>query len=251
MIKSVHKAMAILTALADSGGVPVPLAHIAEKVDLPKSTCAHLVKTLETDGFLVKISPSKGYVLGPAAYYLSRCEEYGKHLTAVARPVMRYLHNTLGYTVVLAILEGQEKYILDYFDDGVMFSEGARMKKDDIYRTATGRVVLSHMTAEQVKAVVDRHGLPRSAVWEEATTLQTLTSALEGIKAATVTKTRTVSTGRIDIGYGAPVFSAGECVAALGIAVRATEEKEKDFFDEEKKIKKLLVSGARLIGARL
>lgn len=251
MIGSVHKAMTILTVLADGGGEPLPLARIAERVGLPKPTCAHLIKTLETDGFLVKISPSKGYILGPAAYYLSRLDEYGKHLTTVARPVMRYLHLTLGYTVVLAVLEGKDKYILDYLDDGVIFSTESRMKKDDIYRTATGRVILSHLGAEQVKAVVDKHGLPRSAVWETATTFPSLMTALEKIKAASVTKTRTVSEKRVDIGYGAPIFRAGGCVASLGIAVRATEEMEKDFADEEKKIKKLLVSGARLIGERL
>ena len=251
MIGSVHKAMTVLTVLADGGGEPLPLASIAERVGLPKPTCAHLIKTLEMDGFLVKISPSKGYILGPAAYYLSRFDGYGKHLTKVARPVMRYLHLALGYTVVLAVLEGKDKYILDCFDGSAMFATSARMKKDDIYRTATGRVILSHLSAEQVKAVVDKHGMPQAAVWETATTPSSLSMALEKIKTAPVTKTRTVSEKRVDIGYGAPIFRAGECVAALGIAVRVTDEAEKSFADEEKKVKKLLVSGARLIGERL
>ncbi len=251
MIKSVHKAMAILTVLADSHGELISLSRIAERCELPKPTCAHLLKTLEADGYAVKISSSKGYILGPAAYYLSRFGKYSEHLVAVARPVMRYLHHHLGHTVLLAVLEGKDKYILDYFDDGVMFSSGERIKRDDIYRTATGRIVLSHLSKEQIAAVVKKHGLPSPSLWEEAASADGLKKALAKIKEATVTKTKTVSETKIDMGYGAPIFDGGGCVAALGIAVRITAEKEKSFSEEEKKINKLLVNAAQLIGERL
>ena len=251
MIKSVHKAMAILSVLADGNGEPLALSAISERVQINKSTCAHLVKTLEADGYAVKISASRGYILGPAAYCLSRFDRYSKHLVSVAHPIMKYLYQHSSATVVLAVLEANEKYILDYFDDGVMFKSGAKIMKDDIYRTATGRVLLSHMTEDEIEEIVKKHGIPTAKLWPEATDKQSLIAAIERIKASRVEKSRSASGDVVDIGYGAPIFDEVGCVGAIGIAVKTTLADERNFAAEEKKIEKLLVSGARAISARL
>ena len=80
MIKSVQKTLKILEVLSRSQGNSVPLGKIAEKAGINKSTCAHLMETLENEGYAVKISPAKGYVLGPAAYCLSNSGRYKKDL---------------------------------------------------------------------------------------------------------------------------------------------------------------------------
>ena len=251
MIKSVHKAMKILSVLADGNGEPLALSTISERLQINKSTCAHLVKTLEADGYAVKISASRGYILGPAAYCLSRFDRYSKHLVSVARPIMKYLYQHSSATVVLAVLEANEKYILDYFDDGVMFKSGAKIMKDDIYRTATGRVLISHMTEDEIEEIVKKHGIPTAKLWSEATDKQSLIAAIERIKSSRVEKSRSVSGDVVDIGYGAPIFDEVGCVGAIGIAVKTTLADERNFAAEEKKIEKLLVSGARAISARL
>ena len=251
MIKSVHKAMAILSVLSDGNGEPMSLAAISERVGLNKSTCAHLIKTLEADGYAVKISSSRGYILGPAAYCLSRFGRYSKQLVSVARPIMKYLYQHSSATVVLAVLEANEKYILDYFDDDVMFHSGAKIIKDDIYRTATGRVLLSHMTKEEISKIIKKHGMPTANLWEEATDEESLLLAIERIRTSKVIKSRGASGDTVSIGYGAPIFDSVGCVGAIGIAVRITPDEELEFASEEKKIEKLLVSGAKAISTKL
>ena len=251
MIKSVHKAMAILSVLSDGNGEPMSLAVISERAGINKSTCAHLIKTLEADGYAVKISSSRGYILGPAAYCLSRFGRYSKQLVSVARPVMKYLYQHSSATVVLAVLEANEKYILDYFDDDVMFHSGAKIIKDDIYRTATGRVLLSYMSRAQISEIVKKHGMPTESLWPEATDEESLLLAIERIRASAVVKSRGVSADTLSIGYGAPIFDSVGCIGAIGIAVRITPAEELEFASEEKKIEKLLVSGAKAISMKL
>lgn len=251
MIKSVRKATSILSVLADSYGSPLPLSVISERVKINKSTCAHIVKTLEQDGFAVKISASRGYVLGPAAYYLSRFGGYDSRLSSAARPMMRYLYQHTKHTVVLAVLQGTEKYILDYLDDGAIFQAKESMIKDNIYRTATGRVILSHLPKEELLSVIKKHGMPTAELWEEAHSLEALEHTLRKVRECGIEKSRTVNENTVSIGYGAPIFHSISCVGALGIAVKLTLENEKHFDEEERKIKKLLIGAARQISAKL
>ena len=53
MIKSVQKATTLLTILADHYGTPISLAELALRANINKSTCAHLIATLEEEGFAV------------------------------------------------------------------------------------------------------------------------------------------------------------------------------------------------------
>ena len=46
MIKSVKKAMDILTILSNSGENPISLSELSERTNLNKSTCAHIVDTM-------------------------------------------------------------------------------------------------------------------------------------------------------------------------------------------------------------
>ena len=153
MIKSIHKATALLSILADSKGEPVTLADLSVLSGINKSTCAHIISTLEADGYAVKISSSKGYIIGPAAYCLSRFGRYKDGLISVCRPFMKYLYSTTGYSVILAILEGDTKYIIDYIDDGRIFDTKTKIRIDDIYRTATGRVMLSNLTEDRLFSI--------------------------------------------------------------------------------------------------
>lgn len=67
MIGSVQKAIKILNVISEGKNSPVSLLYISEMTGINKSTCSHIVSTLESEGFVKKISRTKGYVLGPAA----------------------------------------------------------------------------------------------------------------------------------------------------------------------------------------
>lgn len=252
MIASIQKAIKILTVIADSGTSPTPLWKISERADINKSTCSRIIDTLLHEGFLVKISASRGYVLGPAAYCLSRFGRYGSDLISTCRPVMQYLYNTLGHCVVLAVIEGSTKYIIDYIDDGRIFEQKQKIRRDDIYRTATGRAILENMSQEEITDIWKKYGPPSSKEWSEIKTLDELLHYRESAERGVVI-TRTEDKNRdVSRGYAIAITRGLRCVGALGIAVRIKSAEEKAFTEqEEKNIKQQLLKVSALVSKRL
>ena len=251
MIASIQKAMQILSTVSDGGTTPTPLYLIAERTGINKSTCSRIISTLVHDGYLVKISASRGYALGPAAYCLCRFGRYGHNLISVCHPFMQYLYNTLGRCVVLAVMEGNTKYLIDYIDDGSIFEQKQKIRKDDIYRTATGRVILGNMSREEILAIWGKYGAPTEAEWPEIKSLDDMIS-YRCSQNSVVTTRKENAKGSVDLGYAIAIMRATRCVGALGIAVMTKKSEEKSFREnEEKNIIKHLLKVAPLISARL
>lgn len=246
MIQSVQRAMRLLSILGDAYNRPVSLATLSERAGLNKSTCAHLISTLEAEGYAVKISHSKGYVLGPAAYCLSRFGRYKTELVSVCRPVMQYLNRQLGHTVILAVIEANNKYIIDSIDDGELFEQKARIRVGDIYRTATGRAILANLDTEQLRDIFQKIGPPKPQDWPEVASFEQMLEQLSRADPRAVFCTHTVRGQDLSIGYGAAVFDARGCCGAIGVAVNAVVSA-----DEEKQIKTLLERAAREATRRL
>ena len=251
MIKSVQKTLKILEVLSKSQGNSVPLGKIAEKTGINKSTCAHLMETLENEGYAVKISPAKGYVLGPAAYCLSNSGRYKKDLVTIARPVINYLYKNLGYCVVLAVIENDEKYIIDYIDDGSIFREKKKILRDDIYRTATGRALLLNLPEENIASVYKKFGTPTEKEWGEVKSLDDILKLKKETSESDVFFSRTDNGDTLGLGFAIPFFNDKGCVGAVGIAVNVTLNEEKNFAEQEKKIINVLRKGVRELSRRI
>ena len=250
MIASIQKAMQILSTVSDGGATPTPLYVIAERTGINKSTCSRIIGTLVHEGYLVKISPSRGYALGPAAYCLCRFGRYRSDLVAVCHPFMQYLYNTLGRCAVLAVIEGNTKYLIDYIDDGSIFEQTQKIRKDDIYRTATGRVILSNMSREEVTAIWQKYGAPSATEWPEIKCLDDLLCYRANTDR--IVATRAEYGGEISRGYATAILRGTRCVGALGIAVKTCAAEEKAFLErEEKNVIKHLLKVAPLISERL
>lgn len=253
MIKSIHKATALLSILADSKGEPVTLADLSVLSGINKSTCAHIISTLEADGYAVKISSSKGYIIGPAAYCLSRFGRYKDGLISVCRPFMKYLYSTTGYSVILAILEGDTKYIIDYIDDGRIFDTKTKIRIDDIYRTATGRVMLSNLTEDRLFSIYKKYGLPNSDEWPKFSNFNDFRKYILVKKSEKILSCRGINdTGtKINIGYATAIYNNVSCIGSLGVAVCISPDEEKNFLRDEEKIKRLLIQCTNQINRQL
>ena len=251
MIQSVQRAMRLLSILADANHSPVRLSELADRAELNKSTCAHLIDTLETEGYAVRISHSKGYVLGPAAYCLSRFGRYKSELVATCRPVMQYLHRQLGKTVVLAVIEANNKYIIDCIDDGDIFEQKAHIRADDIYRTATGRAILANLDRDRLTDIFQKYGAPKAGDWPEVTSLDEMRRQLAKTDPHAVVATRQTQGTTVSIGYGTALFDRHGCCGAIGVAVNVSAADEKAFSAEDLHIRHLLERGANEINRRL
>ncbi len=252
MIASVQKAIKILTVISEQRGEPVPLWKISERTGICKPSCSHIIETLLNEGFLVRISSSKGYVLGPDAYCLCSFDKYGSELIHTSRPVMQYLYKTLGHCVVLAVIEGGTKYIIDYIDDGQFFEKKSQIRRDDIYRTATGRVILENMRQDEIAAIWDKYGVPSLDEWAEIRSLEDLFKYC-GSADGDVRVVRSVDEAEnVNLGYAVAIKGKVKCAGAIGIAVKIPKGEEKGFVaGEEETIKSLLRKASHLISKKL
>ena len=149
MIKSVKKAMDILTVLSDSGENPITLSELSEKTNLNKSTCAHIVDTMCEELYVERVSRKEGYRLGPWAYMLSRYGSYYNSLSKTAYPILKWLHEQLDTAVFLSVVCNGRKYIILHIDpDNILPMSDGSMIQGYLETTATGRLMLAYMDSE-------------------------------------------------------------------------------------------------------
>ena len=252
MIGSVQKSIKILNTISEEKNNPVSLSAISEITSINKSTCSHILSTLESEGFVKKISHTKGYVLGPAAYCLSRHGKYENEFVSICHPLIRWLNKKTGYSVILAVVEEGQKYTIDYIDTLKILPESSEIMPDDIYRTATGRIIMANMDKSDIKRVFEKNGLPPEGHWDEVTSFETLEAKLSELDKNGVAQTYCVrNDSNIMIGYAAAVFRYTKCVGAIGVAVLCTREEYEQFEEKENLIKHNIIKSRTEIGKRL
>jgi DNA-binding IclR family transcriptional regulator len=149
MIKSVKKALDILTILSNSAEDPITLSELAEKTNLNKSTCAHIVDTMCEELYVERVSRKEGYRLGPWSYMLSRYGSYYNSLSKLAYPILKWLHKQLDTAVFLSVVCNGRKYIILHIDpDNILPMSDGSMIQGYLETTATGRLLMAFMDSE-------------------------------------------------------------------------------------------------------
>lgn len=233
MIKSVQKAMNILKVLSDNEPKSTTLKSISEKTQIEKPTCSHLLETLCAEGYALRVSQAKGYKLGPATYCLTRYGKYEESLVSSCHPVLCWLSKKTNGISILAVIDNCEKYIIDYVDnDNVIFKNTGNIFTDDIYRTATGRIILSQLDKEALYDIYKKHGKPKDEDWSNINSFEDLKAELEKIKKQKVIVTSKNQGKTYDIGLGKAIFKGKKCVGAIGIA-HCYVENSAEFFKSD------------------
>ncbi len=220
MIKSVQKSLKVLKLLSDYPSECVPLKVISANTGIEKSTCHHLLETLCAEGFVLNVDSAGKYTLGPEAYLLSRFGRYNESFVSVCHSPLAYLARKTEKTVLLAVFVNDRKFIIDKIDPSkYFFAHSAKIFTDDIYRTATGRILLSHLTRDELHGFFCKFGAPESKEWDGISSFEQLRDALTSIRQQPFVKTqRQVSDNLIHVGIGKAIFKGRKCVGAIGLA---------------------------------
>ena len=181
MLATVKKALDLLTVLSARPEEPQSAGVLARKVSMHPSTCSVMLKSLVKYGLVDQNGNRMGYTLGPMAYFLTRNGPYQKHIVLAAEPVMRRLVDEFQETVLLAGLSRKGRVILATIEG----NHEIRIAKDspfldDIYQTATGRLLLACLSPEERQAWIVKLGWPESS-WPEADSEQAMDKALAHI----------------------------------------------------------------------
>ena len=113
-VQSVDRAFAVLRQVA---GVPGGISEVARAVDLPVSTVARLLGTLESLGAVVRIGDSGAYGIGAGIHALAGAVDTSQTLVIRARPVLAELVARTGETSGLSVIEGDEVVYLDHVEN--------------------------------------------------------------------------------------------------------------------------------------
>lgn len=217
MIKSVKKAMDVLSVLSSSAEDPITLNDLAELTGMNKSTCAHIVDTLCDSLYVERVSRTKGYRLGPWAYMLSRYGHYQNTLVTVSAPVLKWLNAKTGATVFISVACNGKKYIIYHIDKlNILERSDGSIIQGRLETTATGMLLMTYMDAETL-----RHSLNRRAEGEAPVSGKQLTELNEKFKKIRQQGYAYVAVPTIvpepHQSYAFAVTKSGKVVAALGV----------------------------------
>jgi DNA-binding IclR family transcriptional regulator len=164
-VPAASKTLRVLRYLASQPD-PVPLESIARACGLPRSSAYHLVSAMVEEGFVVHLPDEHRFGLGVAAFEVGSGYARQGPLQRIARRPLAELVDRTEQSAHLAVLHGSDVlYVLEERAPGrppLVTDVGVRLPA---HLTASGRAVLAHLPAAQVRALypaassfVLRHG---------------------------------------------------------------------------------------------
>jgi IclR family acetate operon transcriptional repressor len=156
-VQSVERAFELLETMAAAGGM-VGLSKLSQESGLALPTIHRLVRTLVDLGY-ARQEPSRQYSLGPR---LIRLGESASHLLGTwSRPYLTRLVDAVGESANLAMLDGDQVVYVAQVQSRQsmrMFTEVGRRVHP--HCTAVGKAMLADRPAADVRALLDRTGMP-------------------------------------------------------------------------------------------
>ncbi|REE98897.1 IclR family transcriptional regulator [Thermomonospora umbrina] len=175
-VPAARRTLAVLRLLASSAG-PMPASAIARETAMPRSSAHHLLREMAEDGFVVYLPEERAWGLGVAAFEIGSAYLRQGPLERLARPPLRRLVDRVNEIAQLGVLHGAETlYLLKEQPPRhatLVTDVGVRMPAS---LTASGRSLLAHLPAAQVRALfpgplVSRTGQGPSSLRELRRTL--------------------------------------------------------------------------------
>ena len=151
-VQSVRRAFEILEALAVA---PAGLSEMARRVDLPKSTVARLLGTLEEAGAVERELDGLTYRVGPALRGLAASIDGSLGLLDLARPTLARLADITRETAGFAVAAGREVHYLAQVD-----TERNVQVRDwsgelvPMHLVPSGQVIMAHWPREAIEEYV-------------------------------------------------------------------------------------------------
>jgi DNA-binding IclR family transcriptional regulator len=142
-VQSIERAFAVLGALANGpGGV----TDLAQRVALPKSTAARLLRSLAREQVVEQIPGETRWRLGPRIVTLAAAVRPTRSLVALARPYLSALSKATGEAAGLSVPDGFAVHYVDQVESpqpvGVRDWTGTRLP---MHAVSSGHVFLAHL----------------------------------------------------------------------------------------------------------
>jgi len=213
---TLEKCVQILTLLADSPSLPV--AEIAEKMGLPRSTAYRYVAALKAHLLVEETEEGHGYRLGPKILELASTMSR-RPLREVARPYLERIGRETGETVILCGFRDHVGVCLEKVEGHHALRVSYELGDTyPLHASATGKAIYAHLDPKERKQI-------RKAVGLEPFTDTTITDPDLLERESETIRDRGYSESHGEAiegtrGIAAPIFSfSGRVVASIGVSV--------------------------------
>jgi DNA-binding IclR family transcriptional regulator len=217
-IQSIKRASALLDAVAAAGPTGIGLGELSEKVGLHTSTTFHLVKTLESVGFLMRQDEGKRYRIGNRLFVLAAGALDETALLALGMPILERLSAETGEAAHLAVRSNADIILVGRTAATGMLqmSERAGVVRP-AHATAIGKLLLAQCSDEDLDGIL-------AAVDFVPFTENTITDRKVFRKELGAIRKTGIAHDRQELDMdvrcvAVPVLDfAGRCIAAMGIS---------------------------------
>jgi IclR family transcriptional regulator, pca regulon regulatory protein len=155
-ISSLSHGLSVLEAVADSVG-DIPLAELAKRVGLKKTSTWRLVHTLVDLGYLHQDANTRNFRPAPRVLALGYAYFDSLDLKQLSLPFLRELAGRHNETVNLAVMDGDELIYVERIRTSQIVSinlhVGSRLP---LYSTSLGRALISEMSDEWLRQYMRR-----------------------------------------------------------------------------------------------
>jgi IclR family transcriptional regulator, acetate operon repressor len=157
-IRAVQRVCDILDHLR-SAPAGAPLPDLSSVLHMPKSSTFRYLVTLESRHY-VERDVGGAYRLGPA--FLPIQQHQVGILVAQARPYLEQVHETVGETAALGVLDGARVRTVDAIESPRAIRLTVRQgEHGPLHATAMGKAIGATLPDEQVRALLHAAGMPR------------------------------------------------------------------------------------------
>ena len=157
MIKVLRKAFNILEILSSSDEA-ISLAQIAEKSDIPPSTCAGIIKDLCETGYVEK-DATRGYRLGRAAMKLTSKAVFNPEHSKIFEEILPNLYEIYKQQTVITVFSNLVRYTVAAIDEKGRYLTECTADAGAI-ESATGLVLLASLPSYKREYFLSFYNLP-------------------------------------------------------------------------------------------
>lgn len=159
-VPPVHRAFRLLRHIAQ-GGQCRNASKTARELGLNRTTLIRLLHTLEAEGIIETVDEGASWQLGPGMIALAADAMKSRSVIRMAQPVLARLASELRLSAHLGVLDGREIiYLWREAPNAHLVSnvrEGSRLPA---HATTVGRVLLGHLSPEDLRARYEASELP-------------------------------------------------------------------------------------------
>lgn len=154
-IPALERAIDILECLAGSGEA-LSIRDIAARTGVVRSTVYRSLNTLQSRA-LVRQTSGTTYTLGPQLLRLARAVPQGVDLVDLARPVLQELAATIGASVKLSILDGDDALVVATAEGPGAYSITTQVgRRFPLHAGGASKMLLAHAPIDRRTAYLSR-----------------------------------------------------------------------------------------------